>query len=34
MFDSYGIIWDRDNYLGGYLPTRKCLKEANGEDWY
>jgi hypothetical protein len=33
MFEGCGIDWN-SNYLGGYLPTRKRLDEANGEDWY
>jgi len=33
MFDGYGIDWN-GHYLGGYLPTRERLIEADGGDWY
>ena len=32
MFDS-GKYW-RDDYLGGYMPTRQRLDEKDGDDWY
>lgn len=33
MFDGTGIdFWS--NYTQTYMPTRKCLDECNGDDWY
>lgn len=35
MFDGYGIdFYDKEGRKGGYMPTRKRLEEASGDDWY
>ena len=33
MFYDSGINWNSD-FLAGYLPTRKRLDDADGDDWY